>query len=229
METIEFTLQTISRNVRLLRTAHNMSINDLAEKTKLSRSRINNIENNNTGSLTLNALIALSNVFGLDLSEIITPINEEEMGLIGDGFDLKESFRETQYEVKREITYYPPLYDFSYISSMLELVLILPLLSLNRLADVYCRISGDVINGREIYVSEQFEKAWEAVPDSLAKRYISKQLETLRDIRMGVYSQKNYSFDSEGFKAYRLLIEKTRKKFEDISGLMPGFPFDDDE
>ena len=210
-------MYVISQNVRIRRKAKYLRIIDLAHRAKLSKSLISSIENEYVNNISLRTLEQLAE--GLDVVSLMTPISLEEYDDISDA----------EYVISKkemEKIFYPPMARYGYISSMLELSIILPLIEPSRLYDIYLRIGGQT-DDREYYISELFTRAWEDVPDSLEKRYVEKELQRIHEKRMG---NEDFETDCDDmyfneYKAYEQMIEKRRDFVNRLRWLLDDNPF----
>ena len=118
-------------------------------------------------------------------------------------------------------TYYPPTFKKRKITSMLELAIILPLIDLADLYNVYYRILGSAVNYEE-YISEQFERCWDRVPDSPAKRYIQKELDYIHIVRRdNTLDGDNFSISNKEELDYlRDTLENKEKTVKDLRNLI---------
>lgn len=212
-------MYVISQNVRIRRKAKYLRIIDLAHRAKLSKSLISSIENEYVNNISLRTLEQLAEGLDTDVVSLMTPISLEEYDDISDA----------EYVISKkemEKIFYPPMARYGYISSMLELSIILPLIEPSRLYDIYLRIGGQT-DDREYYISELFTRAWEDVPDSLEKRYVEKELQRIHEKRMG---NEDFETDCDDmyfneYKAYEQMIEKRRDFVNRLRWLLDDNPF----
>lgn len=222
-------IHIIAQNVYVRRKKKQMSIPALAEASGVSKNRISDLENENLNNVTINTIALLSGALECDAVSLLTPISGDEYANMGKDMLGPEEECELStciHMTKLQKTYYPPLAEFNKISSMTELVLILPLLDPADQYENHFRIAGQTI-GREEYVSHQFDYSWKHVPDSPAKRYVEKELRIISERRAG-----NTDFDipmdeeyKAEYEAYEKLVTEKRQFVNDLKSAIKHYSF----
>ncbi len=181
MESFNERIEIIGQNVRIMRKAQLLTIEALSQKADIAVTVISAIENNRATGVTLSTLINLANALGSDLESLITGINTAEYDVPVNELDEEECIN---LIARSEIlkTFYPPMARDHEISSMLELIVVLPLLNPLDLYDNLLRISCST-DGYEDYIAEQISQSWRRVPDSPMRQYAEKELASIRKIR----------------------------------------------
>lgn len=220
-------MHIIAQNVRIRRKAKHFRVIDLAYRAKLSKSLISAIENEHVNNISLKTLEQLAEGLDTDIASLMTPISLEEYNCIAeDIFDAEEMIVNSINEREMEKSFYPPLARYSDISSMLELILVLPLINPWRLYDIYLRIKGRT-DSYEYYISELYTRAWKDVPDSPEKRYVEKELQYIHEKRMGNGDFKIKIDDEykEEYNAYSQMLKRKSDFIEKLSRLFDDDPF----
>ncbi|OSA95734.1 UNVERIFIED_ORG: hypothetical protein B2H93_04750 [Clostridium botulinum] len=65
-------ISKLGKNIRKLRTARNISLNELARKSSISPSTISKIETGETDDLKVNTVIKVANALNISLDELVT-------------------------------------------------------------------------------------------------------------------------------------------------------------
>lgn len=168
MQQFDYQLKILGKNIKSQRKAKRLTIKELADVADISVASLSALEN---GRIKNPSLLLLNN--------IATALNVELQTLLPKKEDDEQFLKEELID-----TYYPPA-DVNEISSMLELVLILPFIEPDILCDLLSRIRGDV-HKDEKYISHLFSHYWKCfVPRSKAKCYAQNELYRIRKIREG--------------------------------------------
>lgn len=226
MDELEKWSKIIGENTLIRRKAAGLTQDELASKAGLAKGTIYNIENGKSENVTINSIISIAKALDAKTEEIIFPngnmkFYEEE--------DLK-TFEDEACEImvndyEKLRTYFPPADKRHQITSMIELIIALPLIDLDEIYRILSYISGDLIDAdlhNPCYASEQFEREFNAVPNSPAKRFAIKEIEMSRKRRGGEDKVEDYLVlihdekATEEYHAYKNLINE---KYQNLLNL----------
>lgn len=205
-------MSTIAQNMRIYRKAKKMTINQLSEISGISPSNLSKIENNHSVNTSVITIMNIAQALDTDWEHMVNPFKASEYDIPNSKAQLDEDeISNAIYKSEIRKTYYPPIRQNHTISSMAELILILPLINVINLYDALLRISGDVIE-YEDYISTLFDGIWEGVPETSAKKFIENEISKIKLMREGKTPSDDVEFfsqfDEKGFDEYRELLKK---------------------
>ena len=192
MDTIEERMAIIGQNIRILRKANNYTIETLSGLSDVSVSQISLLENNRADNISISILVSIANALNVNLESIVSKLDFAEYTDSAESLEDEDAFINAIAASDKMKTYYPPIFRNTQISSLLELIIVFPLLDPFLFYENLCRFCGD-INNRGDYISEKLDYTWSKVPDSPAKRFAENELKKNYNLRQGIHP----SFDEE--------------------------------
>ena len=210
-----------------------MTIESLSAKSSISVSKISALENNRTDNVSIRTLIDIADALSTDLCSLVSEIHIGEYDECLKEFDEEDCINLIAHSdiIK---TYYPPMLRDHEISSLLEFIVILPMLDPLDLYDNFERILCST-NGSEDYISEQISSSWKKVPDSPVKQYCERELASIRKIRqtgtpdlLDSFSIEEYKRAVSDFPLMRDYIEKRHSFLVNLRHLCKNNPWNNE-
>jgi len=201
-------LAIIASNIKTKRQEQNITLNELSKSSKISYSTISAIENGRCTNITIDKLDSIASALNTDFLSLISA-QGSPVPSSGTSSDIDEEELIIQLKSQAILnTYYPPKLERHKITSFLELYTILPLLTVEQIYEASAKIMElPTLDGES--VSKIYDKLWESVPESDAKKYAQGILNEIHGIRN---KNMNMSFspeliDKKGYKEYKALIK----------------------
>ncbi len=195
-------IKILASNVRIRRGLMKYTITDLSNISEISKTRIIDIESGQINNVSITTLENLADALNTDVTSLLQTISSDEV--------LKGAAPDN-WEFAVLSTFYPSVDIYNHkISSLVELVLILPLIDPVDLFECLKRIAG-YVDFQHNYIHNLLDYCWSMVPDSLAKNYVKKQLELVKERRLGNYNfyiDEDDSMYKKEKKAYNELINQ---------------------
>lgn len=217
MNTYDERMDIIGQNLRVYRKAKKISIESLSEKSNISVSTISHLENCRADNISIKALISLSDALEIDLESLISKQDFLESCNEADLIKTEDDLVEVIAASDKLKTYYPPTLQYNKISSLLEFLIIFPLLDPVLFYDFIFTLKGDTYS-RGAYISQKLDRLWKEVPDSPAKRFAEGELELSYGLRQGEYdavykqSQKYKDYISDKNNEYDEYLNTVKEK-----------------
>ena len=178
-------ISNIAKNMRLFRNAKNLSQKNLAEKTGISQAYISKIESMQVNDISIEITCKIADSLGVEWEELFQTPDDDY---------VEEKYREAILQ-----TYYPPmLSDRLPVSSLLEFITYLPLISSVDLYEGLARVGGTIC-GHEVYISEKIEAMLRHIPDSPAKKFADILVQYQHLVRD---DEHTFEYGSEEFLQY---------------------------
>lgn len=160
---IDYTL--MGNNIRELRENTGINQVDFAESVGISTRRLSAIENGHVENLSLNTVSRIAETLNCQISDLILDIVPEDK-IINTYHNLQHIIDCSNYIYRN---------PYRKISTLSQLILILPLINLNDLFDISNRVGGHLF-GNEDYVSQEIGYAFRNIPECKAKSYVKRLL-----------------------------------------------------
>lgn len=167
----EILFKKIGIRVKQLRKNLKLNIADITEKSGLSAPYISDIEKGKRPKMSVAVLVDLAKALDVSVSDLLLGIEDEAAS--------DEEYANELYYSKMEKTCYPPQLEYYGVSTLLQVLLYLPLIRPQNLFDALQRIEG-YFKGNETYVLDQVNWCISQIPASPAKEYADEYLRKLQ-------------------------------------------------
>ena len=205
----------LSERLKLIRQYKKLTQSDLAKISGVSQPQISTIENGDC-DVRLSTVIALADALQVTLNDLFYDFTPNfDQYIIETDEDAYGGVVEQMYVDNIYKTFYPKSSKELKISTLMELIVYLPLVEPSYLFKVLSNIYGD-FNSQEEYIARQLEWLVDTIPESPEKRYADYVYSVIQQRKQKKTPEIAVAFCElkEEREAYRKLVENKQELFQ---------------
>ena len=230
VNTMNNRINTIGERIRFYRKSKGLTQKQLADLSGISKNHISAIESGwlfkQNRCIGVKTLEALTKALNIESNSFFDEIRQPYDDYNNENALVKQSLIEEElYGLDVLQVFYPPMLASklnreSRVTTLLELLIYLPLIDQGDLLDCLIRISGDIAK-REIYVSDKLAYLVKNVPEKTKKKYadyISSRIK-LQRTNHSIYAFADSDVKEELIKCYQeynMFLIKKQQEYEII-------------
>lgn len=201
---------------RILKIRERLGIpqNELAHRAGLSKTYLGELERGQRDNISVGKLAKIADVLGISMSELFSDIENEQMH-----WDEDNHLSDALWQKNYEDTFYPPSITECEVTTLLQFLVYLPVLSEQDVLNILSQFNGK-FEGCELEILKSLNTCIAKIPQSNAKAYAdlqAKHLSRTAYLRRAQQTEpRDYSEEEllEGSDEYSERIKRTIKFFK---------------
>ena len=204
----------IGKRILKIRERLNIPQNELAYRAGLSKTYLGELERGQRDNVSVGKVAKIADVLGISMSELFSDIENEQVH-----WDQDNHLSDTLWQKNYEDTFYPPVIAECEVTTLLQFLVYLPLLSEQDVLSVLSQFNGQ-FEGCELEILKSLNTCITKIPQSKAKAYADLQAQRLsrtaylrrvQQTEHGDYYEEDLQ---EGSGEYTERIKRTIKFFK---------------